>query len=92
MVVVTDTILITGRRPRGLDAPDDALLGQDSQRVVDRLSRNGADFVTNILGDFVRRAMRSPRHDLQHRHALSRDLDAVFAKGVGRIVIHSPGS
>ena len=58
------------------------------KRVVHRLSRDDADFVANVLGDVVRRTVGSPRHRPQHRQALSRDLDTVFAKNLGGIVIH----
>ena len=49
-----------------------------------------ADLGANVLGDVVRRAVRSPRHRPQHRQALSRDLDTVFAKDFGWIVTHAP--
>src|SRR5256885_553654 len=34
VVVVTDTILVEGRRPGGLDAPDESLLDQHPKSVV----------------------------------------------------------
>jgi len=62
VVVVTNPILIAGWRTGGLDAPDEALLGQDFQGVVHRLSRNGTDFGTNVNGDVFRRAVGPTRH------------------------------
>ena len=89
MVVVADTILVTSRRTGWLNTPDDALLGQDSQRVVHRLPRYGTDFGASLLGNVVRRAMWPIRHRPQHCQSLSRDLDAVFVKDLGEIVIHA---
>src|SRR6266852_1527114 len=48
VVVVTDSSLVKGRRPRRLDAPDEALLGQDPESVVHRLTRDGADLGANV--------------------------------------------
>ncbi len=90
MMVVADTALVTGGRPGGLNAADDALLGQHSQCVVHRLSRNGADLSANVLGHVVGRAMRPLRHRPQHRQALSCDLDTVLAKCAGKIVRSCP--
>jgi hypothetical protein len=56
-MVVTDPILVASRRPGRLNAPDEALLGQDPAGVVYRLSRNSTDLRTNVLGDVVRRAV-----------------------------------
>jgi hypothetical protein len=88
VVVVTDPILIAGRRTGRLDAPDEALLGQDFEGVVDRLSRNGTDFSTNVTGDVFRRAVGPTRHRPQHGQTLGRDLDIVLAKKVVWIVSH----
>ena len=87
-MVVADAILVEGRRPGGLDAPDEALLGQDPEGVVHRLSRDGADLGANIFGDVIRRAVGPTRDRPQHGHALGRDLDTVFAKDFGWIVTH----
>ena len=87
-MVVTDPILVAGRRPGGLDAPDEAVLGQDSESVVYRLSRNGTDLGTSNLGDSVRRSVEPTRHRPQYGQTLGRDLDTVFAKEFGRIVRH----
>ena len=88
MVVVTDSILVKGRRPRRLDAPNEALLRQNPESVVYRLSRNSPDIGPNVRGDIVRRAVGMTRHSPQHGQALGRDLEAVFAKKVGWIINH----
>lgn len=79
VVVVPDPILVEGRRPCGLDPPDKALPGQDAKGVVYRLSRDGADLSANGLGEVVRRGVGPSRHCPQHRQALGRDLDTMFA-------------
>ena len=88
VVVVTDPILIAGRRTGGLDPPDEALLGQDFEGVVYSLSRNGTDFGTNVTCDVFRRAVGPTRHSPQHGQTLGRDLDTVLAKKVGWIIRH----
>jgi hypothetical protein len=37
VVVVVDPVLVAGRGPGGLDAPEEALLGERGQGVVHRL-------------------------------------------------------
>src|SRR5262249_52463386 len=48
MVVVTNTILVEGRRSGGLDAPEESPLDQHPEGVVHRLSRDGADLGANV--------------------------------------------
>ena len=78
-MVVTDSILVQGWRPGRLDAPDEALLGQDFEGVVYSLSRNGTDCGTNVTCDVFRRAVGPTRHSPQHGQTLGRDLDTVLA-------------
>jgi hypothetical protein len=59
VVVVTDPILVAGRRPVGLDAPDEAVVGQDPEGVVYRLMRDSTDLGPYDLSDVVCRAMLS---------------------------------
>lgn len=89
MVIVTDSILVKSRRPGRLDAPDKALLRQNRERIVDRLSRNSADIGPNVCGDIVRRAMGTTRHRPQHGQSLGCDLEAVLAKKVDWIINHA---
>jgi hypothetical protein len=89
VVVVTDPILVEGRRPRGLNAPDEALLDQDPQGVVDRLSRDGTDHSANVFGDFVRRTVGPTRYRPKYGQALGSNLQAVSAKEIGWIVGHT---
>jgi hypothetical protein len=86
VVVVADPVLVERRRPRRLDAADDSLLGQNPQRVVHRLPRDGADLGANVLGYFVRRRVGPSGHRSQNGQSLGRDLDTVPAKKVGWII------
>src|SRR5262249_39581337 len=89
MVVVTDTILVEGRRSGGLDAPDEPLLDQHREGVVNRLSRDGADVGANARSDVVGRAVGPTRHDPQYCEALGRDMDTTFAQEFGQIAGHA---
>ncbi len=88
VVIDTDPILVEGRRPGGLNTPEEALLDQRPEGVVYRLSRDGTDLGANGLGDLVCRAVRPTRYRAQHGQTLGRDLETVFAKEVGWIVRH----
>jgi hypothetical protein len=88
VVVVADAVLVKGRRPGGLNAPDESLLDEDSKGVVHGLSRDGADVSANVRGDLVGRAVGPTRHRAQHGQALGRDLDAPFAKELDQIARH----
>jgi hypothetical protein len=88
VVVVTDPILIAGRRTGRLDAPDVTLLGEDFEGVVYSLSRNGTDFGTNVTCDVFRRAGGPTRHSPEYGQTLGRDLDTVLAKKVNWIIRH----
>jgi len=88
VVVVADPILEPGRRPGGLDAPDEAFGHQKTQGVVHRLERDGPDLGADELGHGVGRAVRLTRHGAQDSQSLGRDLNAVLAKEVGRVGCH----
>ena len=87
-MVVADPVLVARRGPGGLDAPDEAFVGQDAEGVVHRLAGDDADLGPYDLGDVVRRAVRSTGHRRQNGQALSRDLDTVSAKEIGFLVRH----
>jgi hypothetical protein len=86
VVVVADSILIPGRRPGGLDASNEPLVGQDPQGVIYRLAGDGTDLDPHSLGDVVRGAVRSVGDRPQDGQTLGRDLETVLAKQVGWIV------
>jgi hypothetical protein len=88
MVVVSYPVLIKGRRPGGLDAPDEAIFGQDAEGVVDRLSRNRSNPRSNVPADVVRRAVGTTRYRTHDSQSLGRHLDTVFAQEICRILKH----
>lgn len=77
VVVVSHAILVAGRRSGGLDAPENALLGEGAEGVVNRLPRDGAYLGADDPLDLVRRAVRGLGHRPQHGKPLSRHLQAV---------------
>ncbi len=83
MVIVIDPVLVEGGRPGGLNTPDESLLGQHTECVVHRLTRDGSDLSFSDLGHTIGRDVRLPRNRPQHGQALSSDLDVVLAKKVG---------
>lgn len=89
VMIVADAILETGWGTRWLNPPDEPLLGKQSQRVVHRLSRNGADLRTNFFGDVIRRRMGFARNGTQHGDSLCRDLQTMFSKKMSVITGHN---
>jgi len=79
-MVVTDTCLVAGCRPRRLDAPDDACVYQRREGVVDRLLGDGADLAARDFSDDISRGMRPGGHGLEHRQALGSYLHAMAAQ------------
>ncbi len=61
VVVVADAVLVAGGRARGLDAPDDAGLGQRGEHVVDGLARDRAELGADRGVDLVGGPVRGPR-------------------------------
>jgi hypothetical protein len=86
MMVVPYPILISGRRPGRLDAPDEAVLGQDAEGVVHRLAGDGADLGPHVLVDVVGGAVRSTGHRSHDRQTLRRDLQPVLTEHGGIVV------
>ena len=56
------------------------MLGQQRQGVVDRLTRDRADLVTNDVGDVVRGAVRVGGHRAEHGEPLRGDLQSGVAQ------------
>jgi len=57
VMVVTDSVLVAGRRPGRLDAPQEAIVGEGPEGVVHRLMRDGTDLGSDNLVDVVRGAV-----------------------------------
>src|SRR5690606_888251 len=88
MVVVADAIFVKRGGTSGLDAADEALVGEKVEGVVDGLPGDDADFGADAFGDFVGGAVGPVRHGAKHGKTLGRDLDAVVAQEVGRVGNH----
>src|SRR3954453_13676265 len=86
MVVVANPVLVAGRRPGRLDAPEEALVGESREGVVHRLTRDGSDLGAYDRVDVVRCAVRSVGHRPQNSKTLGRHLQAVPAEQ--RTVVH----
>ena len=89
VVVVTDAILEASRRPRRLNAADQAFGDQQRERVVDRLKGDRADFGPNDVGDGIGGDMRLSRYRAEYREALRSDLDAALTEEICRLGTHS---
>ena len=82
MMVVAHARLVSGRRSRRLDTPQDARVHECRQCVVHRLLRDGADLVTRGVGDGIGRGMGMVLHRGQDRQALCRHLEPVLLEDV----------
>jgi hypothetical protein len=63
-----------------LNSSEEPLLDQNTEGVVDGLSRDGTDFNLGDLSHAIGRNVGLTRHRSQDSQALSRHLDAVLAK------------
>jgi hypothetical protein len=89
MVIVADAIFETGGRPHWLDAPQEPLLGQQAEGVVDRLAGDGADLGSHHFSHAVGGDVRLPSDSTQDGQTLGRDLDAVLTKKIGLVGRHA---
>ena len=91
VMVVVDPVLVASRRARRLDTPDEALVGQDTEGVVNRLTRDGADLGPHEFLDLVGRAVRPAGHRSEDGQTLGRHLNTVLAEEVRSVGQLSPG-
>jgi hypothetical protein len=77
VVVVADFMFEARRRSGRLDSPEQTLVSQDTEGVVDGLTGNGADLVTYGVRDLVGGAVGQTVDRSQDRQSLCRDLEAV---------------
>ena len=80
VVVVADAVLVAGRRAGRLDAPEEALVGEDAEGVVHGLAGDGAELDAARPRRCRRRCRGAARHRPQHREALGGDLQPVLAE------------
>ena len=78
-MVVPHPIFVSSDRSGGLDAPNQLLLHEDAQRVVDRLTGDRADAGPDVLGELFSRGVGESRYGTQDGQALRCDLDPVPA-------------
>ena len=88
MVVVAGTVFVARRRPSGLDASEERLVGERGQGVVHRLPRDRSDAGPNRGEDVVGGGVRMGRHGPKHSDALSGDVETVTAQELVDAVGH----
>src|ERR1700731_491051 len=74
VMVVADAVLIAGRRPGGLYASDDPLVGEGSEGVVHGLERDRTDLGPHGRVDVGGGAVRSLGHSAHNSQTLGGDL------------------
>lgn len=74
MVVVANAVFVSSRRAGGLNPTDQTLVGEDGDRVVDRLPGDRADLVSHDLGQLLGGGMGASGDGLHDRKTLCRDL------------------
>jgi hypothetical protein len=89
VVIVTNAVFEAGRRPGGLNPPEQPLLGQHAEGIVNCLSRDGTDFGAHFLGNGVRRTVRATCYGPQHSQSLDCDLETVIAEQLGWVGGHA---
>jgi hypothetical protein len=89
VVVVPDTILEARRRPGGLNAPYEPFGDEDTEGVVHRLKRDGADLGPDDVCHGVGRDVGLARYRAQDSQSLGRHLDAALPKEVGGVNGHA---
>jgi len=80
VMVVANSIFVPGHRTAWLDTPDEVLLDENAERVIDRLPRDRPDVGSDTFGDFFGGRMWVRGNGFQDRDPLSGDLDTVIAK------------
>jgi hypothetical protein len=90
MVVVADAALVERWRSGGLNPPDEAVVGQDAEGVVYRLTLDGPDLGANALRDLFRRAVGMARHRPQYGQPLGSDVHTMFTEQRSGVLTHGP--
>ncbi len=80
MVVVPNPMLVAGRRPGGLDAPEQTPIDEHSECVVDPLTGDRAQLGPDRLGHLVGGAVRGLGHGAKDCQALRRHLKSAITK------------
>jgi len=89
MVVVTHAIFEPRGRAGRLDPANQALGGEQRERVVDRLERDRADLAPHRVGDGVGGDVRRRGDGAQHREPLGGDVNGALAQERSRVGGHA---
>ena len=88
VVVVADTVLISGRRAWGLDAAYQVLLDEGGERVVHRLTRYRAEDRPHGIGQFVCCCVGVGRYRAHRCQTLCGYLHAVLTQLIFQGLVH----
>lgn len=91
VMVVVDAVLVACRGASRLNAPDQTLVGEDTEGVVDGLTGDGADLFAHDLFDLVRRGVGMTRDRPHDGQSLGCHLHPTLAKRLGYIRRLEPG-
>ncbi len=87
-MVIADATLKKGWGSNGLDTTDTTLFNQQCESVVDRLARNGANFVSSSIVDDVGGPVRMVGDRFHHRQPLGGDVNPEMTKSGSEISGH----
>ncbi len=88
VVIVPHACFIERRRPNGLNTPDQSLVDEKAQCVVDRLARNGSNVGLGCLGHIIGGAVGLVSYGAQDCKSLGGDMEAVRPEHVGEVDVH----
>jgi hypothetical protein len=88
VVIVSGSAFVARRRAVRPYAPNQTLVDQDGEGVVDRLTGNDTYLGADGPGDVIRGDVRFPCHRCKNGEALGRDLNTVSTQEIGRVVKH----
>ncbi len=80
VVIVRHPILVECGGPCRLDAPDQSFVNKHPQRVIHGLPGNRPDIAPHLLGNGLRRGVRTRRHRPENRQPLSGHWHANFSE------------
>ena len=82
MMVIADAVFKAGGRVSWLYPTNDALVGEDVQDIIDRLTGDRAEFRADIHGELIGGRMGMAGDGTQDGDTLGRDREVMLAQGV----------